>query len=88
MAGLNQENNLFPRCLICGVTPETGIIGGVQLRKRFLCSECQERILNASIEDPFYILMKEGLKELWWPPVSESTSVSRLVISDRKRNKL
>jgi hypothetical protein len=82
MAGLNPENNLLPQCLICGTTPETGICGGIRLRKRFLCNDCQDRILAASIDDPFYTQMKEGLKDLWCSPVRTAAAAKGRVGSE------
>ena len=74
MAKLSQDSNLLPQCLICGQTPDQGIIGGVLIRKHFLCDACQERILETSIEEPFYQQMKEGLKELWAAPFRVKTA--------------
>jgi deoxycytidylate deaminase len=68
------------------MTPETGIVGGVLIRKRFLCSTCQVRILDASIEEPFYNQMKEGLKELWLAPVRGMLPVTKMLFTHQKPN--
>ncbi len=87
MAGLNPENNLLPQCLICGSTPETGICGGIRLRKHFLCNDCQVRILAAPIDDPFYDQMKEGLKGLWFSPAGTAAAAKGRFGSERRSHK-
>ena len=60
-----KENILLPVCLMCGETPTLGIMGGVVLRGKFLCTQCEEQILSLDAEGKEYDVVIEKLKQIW-----------------------
>lgn len=58
-------DNLYPKCICCGGTPEAGIVGGILIWGRFICDGCQESLVNAEIGDQAYDQVMEALKETW-----------------------
>lgn len=60
-----DQDNLVPKCFICGLTPYKGICGGILIGKRFLCSSCEAAIVKLDSEDEGYQFYVNGLKEMW-----------------------
>lgn len=79
-------DNLYPKCICCGETPELGIMGGIVIWGRFVCDECQDRLADAEIGEPLYDRMVEAVKEMWtgsalYRKISE-TSKSTVLLKD------
>jgi hypothetical protein len=56
---------LLPVCLLCSETPTMGIMGGVVLRGKFLCTSCEKHILSLEVNSSEYDVVVEKLKSLW-----------------------
>lgn len=60
-----KENKLLPVCIVCGETPTLGIMDGVVLKGKFLCSSCEQHILSLEVSSSDYGIVVEKLKCLW-----------------------
>ncbi len=58
---INEKSNLLPVCFCCGQTPPDGIMGGIFLRRRFLCRQCEEYIANLTVESNGYDVTRNNL---------------------------
>ncbi len=58
-------SKLLPICIVCGETPTLGIMDGVVLRGKFLCSACEHNILSLEVASPDYEAVVQKLKGLW-----------------------
>ncbi len=48
-------------CMIC----ECSCSNGIHILSQFICSECEEEIVNTSVEDDLYDYFVERLRALW-----------------------
>ncbi|HEX3015260.1 MAG TPA: sigma factor G inhibitor Gin [Desulfobacteria bacterium] len=60
-----METNLLPVCIICGQTPSLGIMDGVILKGKFLCSNCEQHILSLEVDSADYEQVVEKLRPIW-----------------------
>lgn len=60
-----ENSKLLPVCIVCGETPPLGIIDGVVLRGKFLCTNCENRILAMDLSSLEYEAVVEKIKEIW-----------------------
>lgn len=49
------------RCIFC----EELHTEGIHLRGKFICSTCEQELLNTQVDEPAYQTYKEGLKLIW-----------------------
>lgn len=49
------------RCIFCEELHPEGIL----LRGKFICSQCENELLNTQVDEPAYQTYKEGLKLIW-----------------------
>lgn len=56
---------VVPVCFFCQQIPEQGFAGGIFLFSKFLCEQCQDKILEVSSEDADYEHVLGKIKELW-----------------------
>lgn len=49
------------RCIFC----EEVHTEGIHLRGKFICSKCENELLNTPVDEPAYQNYKEGLKIIW-----------------------
>ncbi|MGB4018561.1 MAG: sigma factor G inhibitor Gin [Syntrophomonadaceae bacterium] len=55
---------LLPRCYFCGEVPALGIHGGVMIKKAFICSACEQDIVNLQVDSTNYRAVINKLKEI------------------------
>jgi len=55
---------LLPQCYFCGEVPSQGIHGGVIIKKAFICSACEENIVNLKVGSTNYRAVVNKLKEI------------------------
>jgi len=46
IASGGESGILLPRCLVCGEVPAGGIRDGLKLKRGFICSCCEQKIVN------------------------------------------
>ena len=55
-----NEDNLYV-CMIC----ECAGSNGIHILSQFICSDCEEEIVNTSVEDDLYIYFVERMRAVW-----------------------
>ncbi|HBX24021.1 MAG TPA: sigma-G inhibitor, Gin [Desulfotomaculum sp.] len=50
-------------CVICGGCSE--LATGLVIRGYYICSCCEETIINLRLDDPAYEIYRSGLKRIW-----------------------
>jgi hypothetical protein len=70
-------NNLLPKCLVCGETPERGLAAGIFLCRRFLCDSCGAHIAALCPGEKDYAEVARRLRRLWERPDGEKAQRSR-----------
>lgn len=58
---MNSPKNVSV-CFICKTIPLFGKSAGIYIKNKFLCSECEKKILHMKSHDPIYDGIKEKLK--------------------------
>lgn len=61
----SSKGTLLPVCVVCEETPPLGIVGGIVVSGRFLCSRCEKEIVHLRVGDSHYALFREKIKKLW-----------------------
>lgn len=56
---------ILPICLICKETPLNGMRDGIMIGGKFICSTCEEDIVNISYHDDSYYDLLNSLKKIW-----------------------
>lgn len=62
------ESSVLPRCIICGKVPENGIMGGIFVKRHFICECCEKNIVALNREtqpEEQYFAIVGKLKQLW-----------------------
>lgn len=59
-----ERGILLPRCYLCGEVPSLGIHGGVIIRKAFICSACEQDIVNLEVGSTHYQMVINKLKKI------------------------
>ncbi|ABO48606.1 hypothetical protein Dred_0056 [Desulforamulus reducens MI-1] len=58
---LMQEKS---KCVLCkAAVQETNI--GIRILGKYICTSCEQKIINLSWDDPDYEAYKSGLKKIW-----------------------
>lgn len=55
---LKEGNNVYPKCGICGKTPEHGIYDGFWVNGKFICSECERELVGSWKEEEYIKALK------------------------------
>ena len=55
---------ILPVCIICGKVPKKGIAGGIFIRRRFLCEDCENMLLTAANGSHDYLRAVMGLSSI------------------------
>ncbi|MGI5921709.1 MAG: sigma factor G inhibitor Gin [Syntrophomonadaceae bacterium] len=55
---------ILPVCHICNQVPEGGIRGGIRLKKAFICTRCEQKIVVVKVGTPDYRMLMEKLKQV------------------------
>ncbi|TEB08489.1 Inhibitor of sigma-G Gin [Pelotomaculum schinkii] len=56
-----------PTCILCR-RPQLTAFEGLMVKGRYICNECERRIIVLDRGDPDYDYYKWGLKKIWcWP---------------------
>jgi hypothetical protein len=56
---------ILPRCHICSEVPPLGIRGGIRLKKTFICSACEQQLVQTEVATAQYLRILEKLKEIF-----------------------
>ncbi|MCL2817434.1 MAG: sigma factor G inhibitor Gin [Clostridiales bacterium] len=56
---------ILPVCIICKQVPAAGIGGGIFIRKKFLCLDCEKEIAAPRHDAERYAVMVSGLRLIW-----------------------
>lgn len=59
-----RKGKILPICYLCGEVPESGIRGGLKLKKAFICKKCEQEIVSLRIDSPLYEEVKEKIKKI------------------------
>lgn len=59
------RGKVLPYCYICEQVPERGIKGVLKLGRKFICRECENKIITCDINSPDYEKIIKIIKELW-----------------------
>lgn len=59
------EDNILPKCIICGETPAGGISQGILIGRKFLCTSCERAIVGLGWNDEDYEYYVNRLKQVW-----------------------
>lgn len=59
-----RKGKILPNCYLCGEVPENGIMGGLKLKKAFICKKCEQEIVRLRIDSPLYEEFKEKIKKI------------------------
>lgn len=57
-----EWGKLLPRCLVCGEVPAGGIRDGLKLKKGFICTGCERKIVDMQPGSTDYDDIVEKLK--------------------------
>lgn len=60
-----KMGKLIPVCFFCEEIPTQGFASGIFLFKKFLCTKCQEKILDVASDDEEYELVLQKVRQLW-----------------------
>ncbi|NLI91706.1 MAG: hypothetical protein GX434_05715 [Peptococcaceae bacterium] len=63
-------NNVFPKCVICGNHPENGLYDGIRLASRFICSVCEDNIIQSNAHTNEYQDIVQAVKRILYPKQS------------------
>jgi len=50
------------KCIVCGVNRP----GGLVIRDKYICPECEDKIVALTVDHPEYDIIKESLKQIWF----------------------
>jgi hypothetical protein len=55
---------ILPRCQICNQVPKDGIRGGFKLKKAFICTQCEQEIVDVDVASAYYQILLEKIKRI------------------------
>ena len=58
----DSGGKLLPVCSICQQVPTAGIIGGMKIKRWFLCQSCEIEIVNLNLETAHYVEIMNKIK--------------------------
>ena len=56
---------ILPVCIVCKKVPAGGIGGGIFIRRRFLCLDCEKEIAALCYDGEKYAKMVGGMRLIW-----------------------
>ena len=56
---------ILPVCIVCKKVPADGIGGGIFIRKKFLCLDCEKEIAALRHDAEKYARVVGGLRLIW-----------------------
>jgi hypothetical protein len=66
-------SNIWPKCVICGNSPECGLYDGLRLAKKFICSKCAAQINHIELGTDEYQALAQNIKQILFPEGIEWT---------------
>jgi len=60
-------SNIYPRCTMCGQIPAKGLYDGFRLKRKFICSVCEKRIVTAELGGSEYSDNMRFIRSLLYP---------------------
>lgn len=63
-----EADSLLPHCVVCGKVPPKGIMGGIFVRRQFICDCCEKEIValdRSVLPEEKYLAVAGKLKRLW-----------------------
>lgn len=64
LAETKEKAVLLPRCAICEEVPFEGIKGGYLINKYFVCTKCEQKIINTEVGSTAYHEILELVKRI------------------------
>ena len=59
-----QRGVLLPCCIVCEQVPEGGIRGGIRLKKAFICTACEQQLMQTDMGSINYQKILEKIKQI------------------------
>ncbi|HHV64983.1 MAG TPA: hypothetical protein GXX46_07920 [Peptococcaceae bacterium] len=56
--------NIYPKCCFCNRPPAKGLYDGIFLRKKFICSLCEKKLLVSQIDPVAYEELIQNIKAI------------------------
>ncbi len=56
---------ILPICSICNQVPAEGIGGVIRVGKAWICSQCEQEIVNLEVGSPKYGLILDKIRKVW-----------------------
>ena len=47
-----DDRKVLPICFLCNLVPQEGMRGGFLLKGVFICTQCEQELINSNMEDP------------------------------------
>lgn len=57
-------DNIYPKCCLCGCTPSKGLYDGLRLNGKFICSDCEEHIMEVEIGSEEYYRSIQNMRAI------------------------
>lgn len=64
-------NNIYPKCVVCGQTPNKGLYDGFRLNRKLICSGCEKHIIGSDSGTIEYLENVSRIKEILYCSPSE-----------------
>lgn len=55
---------LLPRCIVCEQVPSGGIRGGIRVKKAFICTPCEQQLMQSDVGSIKYHIILEKIKQI------------------------
>lgn len=68
LLGEGVPSSVLPHCIVCGKVPANGIMGGIFVKRQFICDCCETKIVNLDREkqsEEQYLTIAGKLKKIW-----------------------
>ena len=56
-----MEGMILPVCFVCGKVHEKGLHGGIHIKGKFICTDCEKQICTLQAKAPAYPQMLQKL---------------------------
>lgn len=53
---------LLPRCILCEQVPNDGIRGGIRVKRAFICTKCEQQLIQSDVSSIDYQKILEKIK--------------------------